>query len=451
MFRSINFRPALLWFSISFSLVLALGAIGSVSALSPSLQQKFESIHYRLLELVPPPPHTEFVPTPLPTRFAARVLGPMPLTPQFIGPVLNPTSEAVQIAGPLLTPTPTAEATDVPTAAATATAKPTPRPRAPTPAAPVQLKPVLAAVQLTGVKHDYQRWNNCGPTTLAMALSYFGRNDTQTQIASALKPDPDDKNVGPDEMAAYVRIDGLNSIVRVNGTIDRVKLFISNGLPVIVETGFDPPRAHEGWMGHYRLITGYDDKYFVTQDSYDGPNVKVEFGAFDGVWREFNRTYLLMYTKGQTPIVRTILGSEVDDLAMYANSAAQAQEEFALDPKDEFAAFNLGSSLTGLQRYDEAAAAFDKARLLGLPWRMLWYQFGPYEAYLQVGRFDEVVALADATLKPAPDLEESHYYKGLALEKLGEPGKARSEFSLALQYNKNFDSARVELALLAQQ
>jgi uncharacterized protein YvpB len=422
MFGSINFRPVLLWFSISFTCVFALGVIAFASTSSPLLEQKIESIHYRLLEMLPQPAHTEFVPTPLPTPFVAQ----------------------------LHDPTPTAEATDAPTE--TATAQPTTSPTSASTRTPtVLVKPVLPAVQLTGVTHDYQRWNNCGPTTLEMYLSFFGKHDTQAQIASALKPDPEDKNVRPDEMAAYGRSDGFNSSVRVNGTLDRIKLFLSNGLPLIVETGFDPPQAHEGWMGHYRLVTGYDDKSFITQDSYDGPNVAVEFAALDADWRDFNRTYILLYRKGQAPLVRAILGADLDDSKMYTAAVAQARRELAASPNDAFAAFNLGSSLLGLKSYEEAATAYDRARLLGLPWRMLWYQFGPYEAYLQVGRYEEVVALADATLKPASDLEESHYYKGLALEKLGQMIQARAEFSLALQYNKNYRDAQLEMAQLAQQ
>jgi uncharacterized protein YvpB len=447
MFRTINFRPALLWFSISFCMVFALGTIAFATTLSPVLQEKFESLHYRLAAMLPPPPHTEFVPTPLPTRSTARAFDPTPPQSEFVGPVLDPTWGFV---GPVLQPTTTPKPTDTPTV--TVTARPTlSSSRSSTSTLAVGMKPALAAVQLTGVTHDYQRWNNCGPTTLEMNLSFFGRHDTQAQIASVLKPDPDDKNVSPDELAAYAQSDGLNSIVRINGTVDRIKLLVSNGLPIIVETGFDPPQAHEGWMGHYRLITGYDDKSFITQDSYDGPNVAVEFAALEAFWRDFNRTYVVLYTKGQAPLVRAIIGADMDNAAMYSASAALARKELASNPNDPFAEFNLGSSLVGEGNYQDAAAAYDKARVLGLPWRMLWYQFGPYEAYLNVGRYDELVALADATLRPAPDLEESHYYKGLALEKLGQAVQARAEFALALQYNKNYREAEREMALLAQQ
>ena len=110
---------------------------------------------------------------------------------------------------------------------------------------------------------------------------------------------------------------------------------------------------------------------------------------------------------------------------------------------------DLASELDRVRAGDEAAAqAFDAARVLKLPWRMLWYQFGPYEAYDHAGRYDEVIALADATLKPTGDLEESYYYKGLALQKLGQLADARAAFELALQYNAHYDAARQALNAL---
>jgi tetratricopeptide (TPR) repeat protein len=78
----------------------------------------------------------------------------------------------------------------------------------------------------------------------------------------------------------------------------------------------------------------------------------------------------------------------------------------------------------------------------------MWYQFGPYEAYYNVGRYEEIVALADATLKPTGDLEESYYYKGLALERLGQMDRAREAFQAALRYNAHYVAAQQALAQL---
>ena len=44
--------------------------------------------------------------------------------------------------------------------------------------------------------------------------------------------------------------------------------------------------------------------------------------------------------------------------------------------------------------YQAAAQAYDQAREIGLPPRMLWYQHRPYIAYDKVGRYQDVLDLA---------------------------------------------------------
>jgi tetratricopeptide (TPR) repeat protein len=116
-----------------------------------------------------------------------------------------------------------------------------------------------------------------------------------------------------------------------------------------------------------------------------------------------------------------------------------------------FAWFDAGTSLVDLGRHDEAAAAYDQARTLGLHWRMLWYQFGPYEAYYTVGRYEEVIALADATLATANNLEESYYWRGRARLAMGDASGARADFEAALRYHENWVPAAEALAQLGSQ
>ncbi len=409
-------RPVLLAILISACLGALLGGLALVLTERAPLdfvEQKVLSVRYRILERLPQSAQPEFLPTPLAT------LAPDGLDTE--------------------TPPPAAITSTLPPAA-------TPRPSVRRPTLAPNLTPVQPSVALRGVKHDYQRWNNCGPTTLEMALSYFGRTDTQAETAAFLKPNYDDRNVRPDEMAAYVSRTGLRSVIRVNGSIDLLRTLLSNGLPVIVETAL--VKQPQGWMGHYRLLVGYDANGFNTMDSYDGPNVKISFDALDGEWRAFNRIYLVIHTEGQAERVRALIGDALVDATMYTQAVARARAESQANPRDAWALFNLGSSLYGLGRYAEAAAAFDRARVLGLPWRMLWYQYGPYEAALHTQRYDEVIALADSLLKGADDLEESHYYKGMALNGLGRTSEARREFETALRYNPNYQDARRALIAL---
>jgi tetratricopeptide (TPR) repeat protein len=79
---------------------------------------------------------------------------------------------------------------------------------------------------------------------------------------------------------------------------------------------------------------------------------------------------------------------------------------------------------------------------------MLWYQFGPYEAYYQVGRYDDVILLADVTLMDRPYFEESYYYRGLAKAALGEISQATSDLERAVKRNPNYAPAVEALAQL---
>jgi tetratricopeptide (TPR) repeat protein len=339
-----------------------------------------------------------------------------------------------------------------PPAPDTATREPTPIP--PT-ATPTDASPSL---KLDGFRLVYQTWNNCGPATLTVNLSYFGWTGDQAQAALFLKPDREDKNVGPDEMAAYAHsVLDLQAIARVNGTLDRLKALLRAGIPVIVETGYDPDPETLGWMGHYLLAIGYDDAqgHLILHDVYHGggdtgDGVTDTYDNFDKFWSHFNRAYVVVYRPDQAGTVADILGADIDDTAMYEAALARAQGEAAADPNNAFAWFNIGTDLVGLGRYEDAAAAYDQARVVGLPWRMLWYQFGPFEAYYHVGRYDDVLALAQANLRVTPYVEETFYYRGLVFQAQGDLSAARENFQLALRYNANFQRASEALAALPQ-
>jgi len=308
---------------------------------------------------------------------------------------------------------------------------------------------------LSGLRHAWQTWNNCGPATLAMYLSYFGSVLSQEDIRLTLRPYPDDKNVNPEELAAFARGQGYAARVLVNGDAERLRLLLSNGLPVLIETWLIP--EPDDGMGHYRLLTGYDDAtaVWIAYDSYVSAGLKrgepyagirLPYAETEALWRVFNRAYLLIYPPAQEELVAALLGEDAGEEQMWARAALQAQAEIAQQSDDAFAWFNLGNSLTVLARYEEAAAAFDQARLLGLPWRMLWYQHEPFVAYLAVGRSQEALALATATLATTQSIEELHFWQGQALLALGEAAAARASFRRALEINPNYQPAAAALS-----
>ncbi|HNS39101.1 MAG TPA: C39 family peptidase [Promineifilum sp.] len=324
--------------------------------------------------------------------------------------------------------------------------------------------PVPASARLSGFTHVYQEWNNCGPATMVMALTYFGRVHSQRDTAAVMRPNPEDRNVTPKEMADFVNsLEGLRSIARVNGDLDLLKRLLANEVPVIIEIGFDPPGEYRwlGWYGHYLLPVAYDDatKQIWVYDSWLGtsevpqtnadPNGRVlTYAELDNYWSEFNWSYIVLYEPEQETMVGELLGNALNDDVMWQTSLERAQDTAAKQPDNAFYWFNLGTSYNALGEYEKAAVAFDQARAIGLPWRMLWYQFGPYEAYYQVGRYDDMVLLADTTLKDRPYFEESFYYLGLAQAALGDPASARKNLEAAIAFNPHFTPASEALSNL---
>ncbi len=311
---------------------------------------------------------------------------------------------------------------------------------------------IPAVYHLNGIQHIYQGWNNCGPATLTMALSYF-TDETLNQNPAAmwLKPNTEDKNVSPWQMVEYVNTQlnsGIQAVLRQGGSVELLKTLIANDFPVLVEAGFDPPNDDQGWMGHYLLVSGYDDaqQLFTTQDSFEGPNYTYDYAYFDDYWRHFNRLYIPLYTPDREAELMAILGDDADEITNWNNALATARAEATANPNDPFNWFNLGTNFTALQDYTSAAVAFDQARSVGdgLPFRMLWYQFGPYEAYLNTGRYSDMITLASAALNDGGGqyVEETFYYAGLARDGMGERDRAILNLDGAIAFNPNFTPAR---------
>lgn len=334
---------------------------------------------------------------------------------------------------------------------------PTPAPtrarpsRTPTPS-PTTLPPT---VRLTGLTHAWQTWNNCGPATLAMNLSYFGRRANQADIAAALRPFKDDKNVSPEELAAYARTQGLRALARTNGSPDTLRQLLLAGVPVLIETWYEP-KPNDG-MGHYRLLVGFDDpaQEWIAYDSYDSrglvkgqpyAGIRLPYDEVARLWPVFNRAYLVVYDEARAAAVERVVASDLDDAAMWARATTDAEAAVDHNPEDPFAWFNMGTGLVALGRFDEAARAYDQARQIGLPWRMLWYQFGPFRAYYETDRYNEVIALADATLRTAKNVEELFFWRGLAQKASGDLTGARASWERALELNPNYADARAALA-----
>ena len=382
--------------------------------------------------------------------------------PGVVEPTAAPSPTSTPTEVPTATPTdepppPEATATNTPIPEPTETPLPTETPIPPTPT-PIPL-PSFALIE--GMQNIPQSFNNCGPANLAIVLDHYNDPSTQADTANYLKPNPNDRNVSPWQISDFI-LDNTNLQIAVHsgGTMDILKRFIAAGMPVVIESGIDFQDG-EGWYGHYLTLFGYadDTQVFQAMDTYATPwapdGEQFPYADIMRDWQNFNYLFYVVYPVERSEEVAAILGETLtDEQLMWENAVRIAQEEISANSANQFAWYNLGTSLTELGRltgelryYEDGAAAFDQARQLELPYRMLWYQHRPYMAYYKVGRVQDVIDLANVTLQTrgGKNVEETYLWLGHAELVNGDPDSARQSYSQALNLNTNFYPAQQAL------
>jgi hypothetical protein len=370
----------------------------------------------------------------------------------------------------------TTEPTAIPsqsTPEATFTPTPTPTPT-----------PLPSSVLLKGIKIELQSMNNCGPVTLSMNLSYYNWGKNQVTAAAVLRPNAKDVNVMPYELVDYVNeYTAQHALWRYGGDLQTIKVLLNAGFPVMIEKSFEPYTLRkEGWMGHYNLVVGYDDERqnLTVHDSYlmsfppwgGGAIPQEQWDSFIGfdfsyseleqAWRSFNFAFIVVYPPEKENDVLNALGPLATDEGAYRIAYDRAMQETSslTDVRDKFFAwFNAGTSLVSLQDYGTAATAFDTA--FGIypdipinhrPYRILWYETGPYIAYYYSARYQDVINLADQILgnMSEPALEESYYWRALSYYALGNTTSAVADLRASLKYHPGFAPSMAMLKQLGE-
>jgi tetratricopeptide (TPR) repeat protein len=278
-----------------------------------------------------------------------------------------------------------------------------------------------------------QTFNNCGPSALSMDLSYYGVHASQETLADDLRPTHnltgkgDDKSTIPQEIVAEAAKYGFTAYYRPNGSIQLLKDFIANGIPVITRTLFKPSEDY----GHYRVIKGYNDAtgQIIDEDGFQGPEVAYSYDDFMSLWQEYNYEYIVLVPPGKQALVQSIIGNDMSWQTAWQNAASVAQSQ-----GDEF---NLSVADYYLGDYADSVAAFVKAQPY-LPEHKLWYQMEPIESYYQLGDYPQVMSLANSILSNGDAVyPELYVVLGQTYEKEGSSTAATAAFTEALEYNKN--------------
>jgi len=193
------------------------------------------------------------------------------------------------------------------------------------------------------------------------------------------------------------------------------------------------------------------------QDTWnDGPNFRITYEEFMSpeAWLSFNNIFIVVYDSERESELMQVLGPYADQewAARYALTIAEERILATKGIDQFFAWFAKGTSHVDLFEYVDAATAFDQAfsiyNSLGKediqrPYRMMWYQTGPYKAYFYSGRYQDVINLANVTLTETisnPTLEESIYWRGQAKYMIGDTKGAVDDFRETLRLHPNWPS-----------
>lgn len=297
--------------------------------------------------------------------------------------------------------------------------------------------------------HVFQSFNNCGPATLSMALSYQGIDIPQSELGQILRPyqipggNNDDKSVTLKEVADQATKYGLLSYLRPNGTFEKMKQFIANDIPVITRTWLKPNED----IGHYRVVRGYDEnsQTIIQDDSLQGKNLTYTYQSFEEIWVPFNYEYLVIVNPQQKEIVESILGEELDEKIAWQNAYARMGAERDSDPSNWHLTFAISRIFYYLGDYKNSIQEFNKVENQ-LSFRTLWYQIEPIRAMYENGDYDRVLSITDKILSNQNrTFSELYIIRGDIYKNRGENDLARSEYEKAVFYNENMKEAKTRL------
>lgn len=440
--RTASIRTRILLGSL-LALILAVG-VYYIPPVHDRLAWRIDSLRTRVIYFFNPPDEAVFQPTE-----QAMLETIVAQTMQAYQPTSTPPKTATPRPGPSMTPT-------------------------------ITLTPLPDLVQLEGVKYEHQhgRNNYCGPANFSMALTFWGWDGNRDVIGRAVmpgnttsegKPADKDKNVMPYELQNYIteKVPTMSSVIRYGGDIDLLRRMVSAGFPVVVEKGIYEidMNGKMGWMGHYAFVTGYDEakQEIIYQDTYQpqgappGHNRRISFEQFIEGWRAFNYVFVVVYPYDREAQVLSLLGDWADNTwaTQHALDIAENESRTLTGIDQYFAWFNKGTSYISFTKpdYSNAALAYDYAfglyaKLTGddsiRPYRMMWYQTGPYKAYFFSGRYADVINLATTTLEDTiskPNLEESLYWRAQAEYMIGNTQAAVDDYRAALVIHPGWETA----------
>jgi predicted double-glycine peptidase len=113
---------------------------------------------------------------------------------------------------------------------------------------------------------------SCGSLACQTILIYYGFDIREGTLINEM--DVDESGVNPSAIRKALEKRGLKVTVQINQTIEDLKKYIDQKIPVIVDVQAYPRKQKEGWEddvknSHYAVVIGYSDTAILFSDPAD--------------------------------------------------------------------------------------------------------------------------------------------------------------------------------------
>lgn len=299
--------------------------------------------------------------------------------------------------------------------------------------------PLPQSQLLANGTHTFQSFNNCGPASLSMTLSYYDINRSQAEIGNRLRPTQnpqginDDKSVTLAEMAAYAQEElQLYTFTSPLGDVQLIQDLLAEDIPVVTRTLLEM----ESDIGHYRIIVGYDQdrQVLIQDDSLQGNDLEYSYQEFEQLWQPFLYEFMVVVPEDKQEIAQEILTDYQNQDAVWREALELAQNWTRSNSASGYDYLNLSVAATNLGEYQAASHAYQQGETL-LPRRALWYQIEPLIAEYQLGNYQRVIQLTQTITQGNQAYSEAWALRGLAYRQLGDNQAANQALAQAESYN----------------
>lgn len=142
---------------------------------------------------------------------------------------------------------------------------------------------------IANVPFHENRYDDCGPASLAMVLGYWSYDIPVAEIHAHIYS-PGARGTLTTDMEWFARREGFDARIQ-RGTIVQLIEYLNRDIPVVIMVDFSPtlPQAN-----HYKVVIGYGERHFVAHSGIS-PAKRISEKRLERLWRR-NDGWMLVVT-----------------------------------------------------------------------------------------------------------------------------------------------------------